>query len=187
MDFSNINNRTPGISPPPAQIYFILQLSPLSFSGQNIQHLWFLSFTSHLQPVSKSCCFFLYNLFYNWPHFSSSVVQVSLLSLLDCCLLTGFLAPTHGAFQFTFSTVATFKTLCQMMSFLYAKLCTDSPPPLLEKNEVFSGILCDPTSQILFLLFLLLTLFQPHWHHCCFLNMLDMLPSQDLSLIIPSS
>lgn len=38
------------------------------------------SLLSHLQYVSKSCCFFYQNIFKNWPLFPSTLVQVTFIS-----------------------------------------------------------------------------------------------------------
>lgn len=132
MGFSNISKTELLAFPPPHLLY--PPSSPLSVSLAKKYSIFFdssLSLTSHLQSVSKffAPSFKIY--FKNWPRFSSTLVPVTFLSLLDCCLLIGFPSSMHATLQFIFSTAATVKNLRQMMSLLYAKLCTDFPSPLL--------------------------------------------------------
>lgn len=79
MGFSNVSKtELPAFLP---QICLYPQSSPFQFLWlKNITSTLTLSLPSHLQSVSKSCCFFLQNIFKNWLLFSSTSVQVTYLS-----------------------------------------------------------------------------------------------------------
>lgn len=174
MSFSNMS-KTELLAFPPHQICFILNLPSLSFPGQKIRHLLWLTllFLSHLifnpsanliassfKIHSKSDPFFPQP----WGPSHCSLSPGLLPSNWFPCSYRGYL-------QFIFSTAATVKNMCQMS---HSKLHW-FPISLTVKTEVHRGALHLPTS-----LPTVLSLAQPLWPHCCSSNMPDRLLSQDL-------
>lgn len=177
----HVKNRTPGISPPKSALSSIFSLLISMAKKSSMFFDSFLSLTSHLQSVSKFYCFFLQNIFKIWPLFSSTLVQVTILSL-------GFLPSSWfpcfypGYLQFIFNPAATEKKISvRWVTSLY-KIRHWFPISLTVNTKALTMAPQLPTSFPT-----ALSLAQSLWPCCCSSNIPDRLLSQDLPLIIPST
>lgn len=139
------------------------------------------SLLSHPQSVSKSCCFFLQNIFKNWPLLPSTLVQVTFISpgLLPSNWFPCF-HPCSLSVYFQYGSYV--KNLC------HCSIQNSTLTPQLAhcKNQSpYNGpTLAHLPTSFPTALFLACSRVQPCWPHNCSSNMPDMLSSRSLTDLI---